>query len=74
MLFLLHLPQGISAVFHFGEVVEGAGGGEKAAFFLVGLGAAEEVGEAGELGMGAGFHDAFGRGGGESFEAVQAEA
>lgn len=70
---LFHLPESVSAVFHFGEIIEGSGGGEEAAFLLIWVAATEEIGEAVELDVGAGFHDAFGSGGGESFEAMEAE-
>jgi hypothetical protein len=60
-------------VFHFGEIIEGSGGGEEAALLSVRVHAAEEVGKAGELGMGAGVHEPFGGGGGEVFEALEAE-
>ena len=60
-------------MFHFGEIIEGSGGGEEAALLSVRVHAAEEVGKAGELGMGAGVHEAFGGGGGEVFEALETE-
>jgi len=68
-----YLPESVSTVFHFGEIIEGSGGGEEATFLLIWLAATEEIGEAVELVVGAGFHDAFGSGGGESFETMEAE-
>ena len=43
-----HLPEGVAAVLHVGEVVESSGFGEEAAFFFVGTGSLEEIGEGGE--------------------------
>lgn len=70
----LHLPEAVPSVFYFGEIIEGSGGGEETTLLSIGLHAAEEVGKTGELGMGAGVHEASGGGGGEVFEALEAEA
>lgn len=46
-----NLPEGIAAVVDLWEVVEGAGGGEEAAFFLIEWDAFPEVVEGGKLGV-----------------------
>ena len=68
------VPEGGAAVGGFGEAVEGAGGGEEAAFGFIGGHSVEEVGEGGELLVGAGFEEAVDGVGAEALEAVEAEA
>lgn len=53
------MPEGVATVRYFWKIVESADCGEEAAFFFVGLDAAEEVGERAELFFRAGLDDFF---------------
>ena len=68
------MPESVAAVLDFGEVVEGAAGGEKATLLVVGPDASEEVGEGLERLIASLGDDSLSGGFPESFEPVEAEA
>lgn len=70
----LDIPEGGAAVGGFGEAVEGAGGGEEAAFFFVWLDPGEEVGERGKLLAGTGIEKAVDGVLAQAFEVNESEA